>query len=85
MKSRNRNAQYRIVDGQRERFCTVCATWKTHQHPTFSLCSAKPFGLQTTCAVCLLAQSKAHHQRKEAHYRAQREYARAAIAGKLAA
>lgn len=71
---------YRTVEGRRERLCAGCDKWLKHEHPTFYLCSAKPFGLQTTCSACLLAQSKEHHQRKEAHYKEQRDFARAAIA-----
>ncbi len=78
---RHQRAQFRVVDDERQRLCTGCALWLAHDCAHFYRHHAKPFGLQSMCAECVLARCTAAGRRKAAYHRQMREYARMAMAG----
>lgn len=80
-----KNRLYRLADGVRERFCTRCGEWRVHAPPNFYVQVKKneSFFLHTTCALCCREISREIMRRKQAAYRAQREYAKAAIGGRI--
>lgn len=78
-------AQYRVVDGVRERLCTGCGQWLEHSLRGFYRSTRKPSGLTAQCRACILATSRARSRRRQADRKQAREYQRAAIAGDLPA
>jgi len=74
---------YRYVAGVRLRYCSSCAAWKVHSSANFHAHAARKFGLQTTCAACMRESCRARSLAKTRRYTQNREYAKAAIAGRI--
>jgi hypothetical protein len=85
MKARNRNAQYRIVDGQREHLCVPCNRWLAHDRAHFYAHPGAKFGLTTDCIDCMRSRNRERSRSITRAEQRQRQFARAAFAGKLAA
>lgn len=71
--------------GERERFCGGCQRWFPHDSTAFYRHHGKPFGLQSQCIECIGAKAREHSRRKAQRQTRERQYARAAAAGRIAA
>ena len=78
-------AQYRVVDGVRERLCTGCWRWVPRTIQYFYKYSAAADGLQSRCIECVRPAMRERMRAKAKRQTQARQYARAAIAGRLAA
>jgi hypothetical protein len=76
-------AAYRHTAGVRERLCGGCGRWLPHDRQHFYAHATKPHGLQSQCIGCIGSKARAHSQRKSAAQTQARQYARAAIEGRV--
>lgn len=83
MNPRNRVAQYRTVNGVRERLCEPCARWLPYDVAHFY--GRADGTLRTPCRDCQRAICRHSMRRKYAEETRQREYARAAADGRIPA
>lgn len=81
----NRRAQYRVVNGVRERLCAGCGRWLPRKYGYFYRCLDKPDGLQSRCIACVRPAMRERMRAKAKAQTQARQYARAAREGRVSA
>ncbi len=78
-------AQYRMIDGERERLCTGCARWLPRTMAHWYKSAHAPDGLQSRCIECVRPAMRERMREKARRQTQARHYARAAIEGRVLA
>lgn len=78
-------AQYRHVAGARERLCTGCGRWVPRTADHFYKYAGAADGLQSRCIECVRPAMRERMRAKARRQTQARQYARAAIEGRVTA